>query len=249
MPWPWRPRTPWSPASTMPLGAPPPSWPALISAARASLPGSTRPRPRCCSRRTDHPRRPGQPQRRVHLPGRQRADHRLGHPGAPDQWRSALQRLLGDRLVGHARHHSVFTGTVMALTTITATTGVTLNGRLLARNGAVNLDTNRHHLRVCSRHGGGGAAPRHWGRDRRRHPPVAARPPDRWRHTTSRADPGGSKSTTAAKKRLAKLRAHKRAQQRAAHKRAQARARRRLARLRASGAHPHKPTSGRSFTG
>ena len=33
-------------------------------------------------------------------------------------------------------------GTVMALTSITATTGATLEGRLLARNGAVTLDTN-----------------------------------------------------------------------------------------------------------
>ncbi|MEU4829868.1 ice-binding family protein, partial [Streptosporangium sp. NPDC023615] len=37
---------------------------------------------------------------------------------------------------------SEFTGTVLALTSITATTGVTVNGRLLARNGAVTLDTN-----------------------------------------------------------------------------------------------------------
>jgi hypothetical protein len=33
-------------------------------------------------------------------------------------------------------------GTVMALTSITATTGATVEGRLLARNGAVTLDTN-----------------------------------------------------------------------------------------------------------
>jgi hypothetical protein len=37
---------------------------------------------------------------------------------------------------------SSFAGTVMALQTITMTTGMTLNGRALARNGAVTMDTN-----------------------------------------------------------------------------------------------------------
>lgn len=37
---------------------------------------------------------------------------------------------------------SVFQGTIMALQSITLTTGATLNGRALARNGAVTLDTN-----------------------------------------------------------------------------------------------------------
>lgn len=37
---------------------------------------------------------------------------------------------------------TAFNGNVMALTSITATTGATVNGRLLARNGAVTLDTN-----------------------------------------------------------------------------------------------------------
>jgi Ice-binding-like len=37
---------------------------------------------------------------------------------------------------------SKFVGTIMALTSITATTGATVVGRLLARNGAVTLDTN-----------------------------------------------------------------------------------------------------------
>lgn len=36
-----------------------------------------------------------------------------------------------------------FVGNIMALTTITMQTGATLEGRALARNGAVNLDTNR----------------------------------------------------------------------------------------------------------
>jgi hypothetical protein len=37
---------------------------------------------------------------------------------------------------------SSFVGNILALTSITATTGATVNGRLLARNGAVTLDTN-----------------------------------------------------------------------------------------------------------
>ena len=38
---------------------------------------------------------------------------------------------------------TTFVGTVMALTSIAMQTGATLNGRALARNGAVTLDTNR----------------------------------------------------------------------------------------------------------
>jgi LPXTG-motif cell wall-anchored protein len=38
--------------------------------------------------------------------------------------------------------NSTFVGTVLALTSITATTSATINGRLLARNGAVTLDSN-----------------------------------------------------------------------------------------------------------
>lgn len=38
--------------------------------------------------------------------------------------------------------NTTFVGTILALTTITALTGTTVDGRLLARNGAVNLDTN-----------------------------------------------------------------------------------------------------------
>lgn len=41
--------------------------------------------------------------------------------------------------LGTASH---LTGTIMALTSITLTTGATLNGRALARDGAVTLDTN-----------------------------------------------------------------------------------------------------------
>jgi hypothetical protein len=38
--------------------------------------------------------------------------------------------------------NTTFAGTIMALTSITANTGATIDGRLLARNGAVTLDTN-----------------------------------------------------------------------------------------------------------
>jgi hypothetical protein len=38
--------------------------------------------------------------------------------------------------------NSVFKGNILALTSITMTTGVNLEGRALARNGAVTLDTN-----------------------------------------------------------------------------------------------------------
>ena len=37
---------------------------------------------------------------------------------------------------------SSFRGTILALTSITVTTGVTIDGRVLARNGAVTLDTD-----------------------------------------------------------------------------------------------------------
>ena len=45
---------------------------------------------------------------------------------------------------------SVFVGTVLALTSISATTGTTVAGRLLARNGAVTLDTNTITAPICS---------------------------------------------------------------------------------------------------
>ncbi|HSP27312.1 MAG TPA: ice-binding family protein, partial [Ilumatobacteraceae bacterium] len=38
--------------------------------------------------------------------------------------------------------NSVFVGTVLALTSVAATTGATVQGRLLARNGEVTLDNN-----------------------------------------------------------------------------------------------------------
>lgn len=44
---------------------------------------------------------------------------------------------------------SSFQGTILALTSITATTGVVVNGRLLARDGAVTLDTNTVTATIC----------------------------------------------------------------------------------------------------
>jgi hypothetical protein len=45
---------------------------------------------------------------------------------------------------------STFRGTILALTSITATTSVVVDGRLLARNGAVTLDTNTVTRSICA---------------------------------------------------------------------------------------------------
>ncbi|NBJ17034.1 MAG: DUF3494 domain-containing protein [Dehalobacter sp. 4CP] len=45
---------------------------------------------------------------------------------------------------------SSFQGTILALASITATTSVSVNGRLLARNGAVTLDTNIITITICA---------------------------------------------------------------------------------------------------
>lgn len=50
---------------------------------------------------------------------------------------------------------SAFTGNVLALTSITLTTGMSLNGRALARNGAVTLDSNS--VTACAAAGACGA--------------------------------------------------------------------------------------------
>jgi hypothetical protein len=49
------------------------------------------------------------------------------------------------------------TGNILAFTSITLTTGARTFGRVLARNGAVTLDTNTINATVCSGVGGGGA--------------------------------------------------------------------------------------------
>ncbi|MEO5723988.1 MAG: ice-binding family protein [Ilumatobacteraceae bacterium] len=46
--------------------------------------------------------------------------------------------------------NSVFIGTVLALTSITANTGAVIFGRLLARNGAVTLDSNKMNRPSCT---------------------------------------------------------------------------------------------------
>ncbi|MEO6122999.1 MAG: ice-binding family protein [Ilumatobacteraceae bacterium] len=46
--------------------------------------------------------------------------------------------------------NSVFVGTVLALTSITATTGASVAGRLIARDGAVTLDTNIINNGTCT---------------------------------------------------------------------------------------------------
>jgi hypothetical protein len=45
---------------------------------------------------------------------------------------------------------SIFAGTVVATTSITATTGATINGRLIALNAAVTLDTNTINTPLCA---------------------------------------------------------------------------------------------------
>ncbi|MEU3243327.1 MULTISPECIES: ice-binding family protein [unclassified Streptomyces] len=51
--------------------------------------------------------------------------------------------------------NSTFVGTIMALTSISVTTGTNIEGRALARNGAVTLDNNRIFLNSCSTTTGG----------------------------------------------------------------------------------------------
>jgi Ice-binding-like len=45
---------------------------------------------------------------------------------------------------------STFRGTILALHSITVTTGVTVYGRVLARNGSVTLDTDTIHRAICA---------------------------------------------------------------------------------------------------
>ncbi|MFD6554447.1 ice-binding family protein, partial [Streptomyces sp. NPDC058398] len=45
--------------------------------------------------------------------------------------------------------NSTFVGSILALTSISATTGTSIDGRALARNGSVTLDTNRITLPTC----------------------------------------------------------------------------------------------------
>ena len=45
---------------------------------------------------------------------------------------------------------STFRGSIIALTSITVTTGVTIDGRVLARNGAVTLDSDTITTSACA---------------------------------------------------------------------------------------------------
>jgi len=45
--------------------------------------------------------------------------------------------------------NSTFNGTILALTSITAESGASIDGRLLARNGAVTLDNNQVSVAIC----------------------------------------------------------------------------------------------------
>ena len=53
--------------------------------------------------RDAHARRPGRSERRLRLPGRLDADHRVGEPGQARQRRAGLQRVLEGRQLRHAR--------------------------------------------------------------------------------------------------------------------------------------------------
>ena len=100
---------------------------------------------------------------------------------------SAVQRVLAGRQFCDARHQLRVRGHLMALTSITVTTtGASIDGRALAREGSVTLDTNRisratcvddHHGRHHDRTTAGtttGTTPVCWWRP--------GRCPDRWNH-------------------------------------------------------------------
>jgi hypothetical protein len=162
--------------------------------------------------------------------------------------------------------NSVFAGTVMALTTITANTGATLDGRLLARNGAVNLDTNTITTSSCAAGSGGtggttgSGATTGSGTGGSGGTTTGGTPgtgTTRTGGTGGKAGtPVGSRNSTLTPqqkaKAAAKARAHRRAVARRralARARAQARRRARARRLAIARAHPRAPQNGRSFTG
>jgi hypothetical protein len=140
----------------------------------------------------------------------------------------------------------------MALTTITAKTGAKLDGRLLARNGAVNLDTNTITTSACASTpaGSGGTGTLGIGGTIGGGTPVTA-------PTTGTATPGtggttgtpiGSRNTTSRKQRAAQKRARL-AKQRKARLAKERKLRLARARAQAHRSPAKPPTSGRSFTG
>jgi Ice-binding-like len=90
---------------------------------------------------------------------------------------------------------SAFVGNVIALTSITVTTGATVDGRVLARNGAVTLDTDTITTSTCTK------------------PPVATTPA---KSTPSSSPSEQQKKLAAAKAAAVKLAATKAAKTRAA---------------------------------
>ena len=70
---------------------------------------------------------------------------------------------------------SVFRGNILALTSITVNTGVTVHGRALARNGAVTLDNDVFTSVSCASSGGSGGPVRPVRRARRARPARRAR--------------------------------------------------------------------------
>ena len=123
-----------------------------------------------------HARRPGRPERRFHLSGpRLHSHHRFGERRDPDRERQACNVVWQVGSSATLGTGSSFTGDILALQSITVNHGATVNGRTLARNGAVTLDQNTISRAVCSdgsttaTTGPGGEPPP---------PPVpAARPP------------------------------------------------------------------------
>jgi hypothetical protein len=144
--------------------------------------------------------------------------------------------------------NSTFAGTVMALTTITAKTGTTLDGRLLARNGAVNLDTNTITTSACAAGTTGSGTTTTGGTQG-----TGGTPGTSGTSTGTSGTPVGSKNTTVSKRQAAaKVRAKARAKARA-RARARARAKQRLTTARnrrhAHPAPPRPPQNHRRFTG
>ena len=96
----------------------------------------------------------------LHLPDRLDADHRVGSTvtlinGAQECnvfWQVGSSATLGTG--------SIFRGNILALTSITVTTGVTVHGRALARNGAVTLDNDVFTSPTCAQTPGARRPPR-----------------------------------------------------------------------------------------
>jgi hypothetical protein len=80
-----------------------------------------------------------------------------------------------------------FAGTILALTSITSTTGVTVNGRLLARNAAVTLDATTIKTTGCSGATGTTTSPT---------TPTKSTPTKSSPTTTTTSTPGGPTTTT-----------------------------------------------------